>query len=326
VSAATAENVANYSGGNGILYKSARLQSDLRTVDVSVSGMSLTTSFTLSIRNVQDLASPANTMGGKTIGVTLPLQFPIKIDVGGTGGGGFLPDSSWNPSASSSYGYVGGARNTVPSYITIANTTEPAPYRSSVHGLSGYEIRVPNGTYKLTLMMAELRKNAAGQRVFSCKAEGIEVFTNLDIFQQAGGLLSAYDVVVPAVQVNDNILDLWFGATTDSTSLAGIKLERVAGATGVDHRPMEIPDRSFAVYPNPTNASAVFRYSVSAQESLAFVVHDVAGRQVANIELGTVTPGVHEYHWGAGMLASGSYYCTMKSVGHSMTKMVVIIK
>lgn len=325
VSAATAENALNYSGGSGIIYKSATLRTDRRTVDLSVGGMSLTTSFQLSIRNVQDLASPANAMGVKTVGVTLPLQFPIKIDVGGSGGSGYLPDSSWNPSAMFGYGYVGGVKNSVPSYMPIGNTTEPAPYRSALHGLSGYKVRVPNGTYTVTLMMAELRKNVAGQRLFSCKAESVTVFSGLDLFQQAG-LLGAYDVVVPAVQVTDNILDLWFGASTDSTSLAGIKVERTTGPTGVNHQSREIPDWSFAVFPNPTNASAVFRFSVPVAESLAFIVYDVAGRQVADIELGTVAPGMHEYHWGAGKLASGTYYCTMKGLGNSTTRKIVIIK
>ena len=326
VSAPTAESPSNYSGGTGIVYKSAKLRSDLRTVDVSVSGMRLTNSFSLTVRNVQDLASPVNTMGAKTIGVTLPLQFPVKIDVGGSGGAGYLPDSLWDPSANSAYGHVGGVKNSVPSYIPIANTTEPAPYRSALHGLSGFKICVPNGTFKLTLMMAELRKNGAGQRVFSCEVEGAAVFTDLDLFQQAGSLLVAYDVVVPAVQVNDNVLDLWFGATIDSTSLAGIRLDRVSGPTGIKQQPAEVPDWTFSIFPNPTNASAVFHYSVPAAESLAFIVHDVTGREAAYIDLGTVHPGAHEYHWNAGKLASGTYYCTMKGNGYSATRKVVIIK
>ncbi len=323
VSAATAENASSYSGGSGIVYKSAKLRADLRTVDLSVSGMSLTSSFTLSIRNVQDLASPVNTMGTKTIGVTRPLQFPLKIDVGGVGGNGYLPDSSWT--AAANFGYVGGSGFTLLPTTPIFNTTEPAPYRSSVHGLSGYKIRMPNGTYKLTLMMAEDHMNSAGMRVFSCKAEGETVFTNLDLFKQAG-LLGAYDVVVPAVQVNDNILDLWFGAATDSTTLGAITLERVAGPTGVKYQPREIPGWTFSVFPNPTNAAAVFHYTLPASEALAFYVHDITGRQVADIELGNVSAGAHEYRWAADKLSSGTYYCTMKGPGFSTTKRIVIIK
>ena len=322
VSAATAEDVSRYSGGS-VIYKGARLRSDQRTVDIAVGGMSLTTPFTLSVRDIQDLASPANTMGVKTIGVTMPLQFPVWIDVGGSGGGGYLADSVWNGRAS--YGSVGGTKNSVASYIPIANTTDPAPYRSALHGLSEYKIRVPNGEYKVTLMMAELRKNAAGQRVFSCKVEGDSIFTNLDLFQTAG-LLGAYDVVAPSVKVNDNILDLWFGAATDSTSLSGIKVDRIAGPTGLRVQPAEIPAWTFTVFPNPTNASAVFRYSVPAAESLAFIVHDLVGRRVADIDLGHVPAGVHEYHWAAERLASGTYYCTMKGDSYSVTRKIVIIK
>jgi len=322
VDAVTAQSIASYFGGI-VTYKSATLREDKRTVDVNVTGMDLSTPFIMFAQGVKDLAVPANTMGLKPIRVVMPLSFPIKIDVGGPGGSGYLADSAWT--ATKQYGYVGGAPFLLSSGTPIGNTSEPAVYRSSVHGVSGYKVRVPNGGYKVTFLLAEDEFTAQGKRVFSAKGEGLQVFADLDLFTQAG-FATAVPVVAPAVEVSDNMLDLWLGASVDSTILSGIVIERASGATGVRQDPQRIPEQIFSIYPNPMNASAVF-HIVRGQTGPAFItVRDLLGRTVSTLDLTALTAGAHDIPWSASAFSSGVYYCTLTGEASNITRKVLLLR
>lgn len=323
VDAASAESVTNYFGGSTLTYKSARLRADKRTVDIEVSGMSLSTPFILFSQGVKDLAAPANVMPLRTIRVVMPLSFPIRIDVGGPGGDGFLADSLWT--ATKLYGYVGGAPFLLPSGTAVSNTATPAIYRSSLHGIAGYKVRVPNGKYNVTLLLAEDEFSTAGKRVFSAKIEGREVFANLDVFQQAGQH-SAVTLLSPGIVVQDNTLDFWFGASVDSASLSGIVIERDNGATGVG-RTNDAPHRpAFSIYPNPVNATATFRVVTATPGSATITVFDQLGREVSAIELGDLPAGEHDVRWSADFLSSGVYYCRLGTREGLTTRQVLLMK
>jgi|WetSurMetagenome_2_1015567.scaffolds.fasta_scaffold04394_6 hypothetical protein len=323
VDAASAETVGNYFGGSNVTYKNARLRPDSRTVDIAVGGMNLSVPFILFSQGVKDLASPANTMSLKTTRVVMPLSFPITIDVGGPGGSGFLADSSWT--ATKQYGYVGGSPFLLSAGTSIANTAYPAIYRSSIHGLAGYKVRVPNGKYNVTLMLVEDMFSSAGKRVFSAKVEGQQVFANIDLFQQAGQN-AAVAIVAQGVTVEDNLLDLWLGASMDSTTLAGIVVERDHGATGVRQEGGGTCGTSFSIYPNPMNLSATFHIDGPGLESARIAVYDLLGREVSSIDLGMLAAGVHEVQWSANFLASGVYYCALGTSGGRLTKRVLLMK
>jgi hypothetical protein len=160
----------------------------------------------------------------------MPLPLPIRIDVGGSGEGVYLADSVWT--VDKQYGRVGGVAYAIPSTTTIANTDKPGLFRSGVHGVSGYKVRVPNGRYTVTLMCVEDKHVAAGKRVFSATVEGKEIIRDLDLVQLAGPL-TAHTPLVADVEVLDNLLDVWLGASVDSTTLAGIVVERASSPTGV---------------------------------------------------------------------------------------------
>ncbi len=322
VSAATAENVANYFGGN-LTYKNAKLRADQRTIDIAVAGLDLATPFILFGQNVQDQASSPNTMGLNHVRVIMPLTFPIRIDVGGNGSDGYLADSTW--SASKEYGGIGGIGVSVPGTLSIAGTTEPEVYRSIVHGLAGYTVRVPNGTYNVSLKMVENRYASVGKRVFSAKIQGQVLFTDLDLFQQVG-LLTAYDAVAPTVVVSDNILNIWMGASVDSTTLSGIVIERVSGPTGMRQSSEEVPQWGFSVYPNPYNGSSMVRFSLPVAGSVALQVHDTLGRQVASVQLGVMNAGTHEYRWTNDRLASGAYFFTLHENDRRLTHRIIVMR
>jgi hypothetical protein len=322
VDRATAENGANYSG-SGVIVTNAKLRGDGRTVDLSVRGMSFTSPFPLAVQDVRDTVAAPNAMGPTTTQVLMPLTLPIKIDVGGQGASGYLHDSVWT--VTKNYGGVGGRVSTVSQSQSITGTSEPDVYRTSVHGLSGYTVRLPNGRYNVTLKMMEDRYSASGSRVFDAKVNGVPLFTGLDLFHQVGRF-AAYEVTADSVEVNDNLLDIWMGSTVDSTTLSGITIERISGLTGIHHPPEEVPQWEFSIYPNPLNGSAVIRFSLPSSGRVGLSVYDVLGRLVAMSDLGAMSAGTHAYRWRDGGLASGSYFLTLRGAGHQTTRRLVITR
>ncbi len=224
----TAQTASNYFGGSALTFKSAALRADGRTVDVAVSGMDLASPFMLFTQNIKDLATPPNAMPVNSFRVVMPRTLPIRIDVGGDGAGAYLPDSSWT--VVKLYGSVGGVRIAIPSGTAIDNAMEPGMTRSTLRGISGYHVRVPNGRYRVTMFFVEDRYGEAGKRVFRGFAEGRLAFSDLDLFKSAGVRDQQVAVEAAGVVVTDNMLDLTFTASVDSTTLSGLLIEREGGS------------------------------------------------------------------------------------------------
>jgi len=322
VTAASVAAAGSFFGGP-VQYAGATLRSDHRTVDVAVRGMDLATPFIMFTQSIQDSATPANTMGLKPIRVLMPLSFPIRIDVGGSGDSEFLPDSVWT--VTKQYGRIGGVPYAIAPATTIANTDRPGLFRTGVHGIAGYAIRVPNGRYTVTLMLAEDTHTVSGKRVFSARAEGREIVRDCDLVQQAGAL-TAYEPVVTDVEVLDNILDIWLWASVDSTTLAGIIVERASTPTGLNQPAGPARQPAFTIYPNPLNASATFAFSQVSAGSAMITVCDLLGRVVDTLDLGILSPGQHTVRWQGERVASGTYFCTLAADGQHLTRRMLLTR
>jgi hypothetical protein len=324
VDPASAQTAANYFGGTGITYKTAALRADGQTVDVAVHGMDLATPFILFVQNVKDLATPANTMALKFSRVVMPLTFPVRIDVGGDGSGLFLADSAW--SVTKQFGAVGGARVAIPSGTAIANATDATMTRTLLRGVAGYKVRVPNGSYKVTMYFVEDKYTAASKRVFRGTIEGKQVFPGLDIVAAAGGQNTEWRVEASGVTVTDNIMDMSFIASADSTVLSGLLIEREGGLMGVNGEVEPAEEDTFSIYPNPMNASARFLISQSVAGPSALSVYDQLGRVVATTQFGNLEPGKHEFAWSGSSLASGIYYCRLTTPSRSLVRRALLMK
>lgn len=316
----TAQKPATYIAA-GITIVSATPRADGRTVDLAVRGMNLSSPFILFVNGIKDLAGNASSLMNKR--VLMPLSFPIRIDIGGIGGAGFLADSVWE--VSRQYGTVGGRQAALPPSSVIGNTSEPEIYRTSLHGISGVKVRVPNGTYKVTLMLVEDEFSSAGKRIMNAKVEGQTLFSGLDLCQQAGAL-TAYTAIAPAVVVTDNVVDIWMGATTDSTTLSGVMVERVTGATGVNTKDIPPEPAILDIFPNPSNGLATLQYSLTVPGKAQVVVYDDIGRKVDTLDLGVVSAGQHSVSWSTGNLSSGTYFCSLRAEGLQITRKLLLIK
>jgi hypothetical protein len=314
----TAETVGNYILP-GTTITGATLLADGRTVSLAVSGLNPAGSYSLIALGVKDLAG--NAMSAKSIKVIMPLPFPIRIDVGGAPGGGYLADSVWN--FSSQYGAVGGRADQQPVTIDITGTTEDTVYRSSLVGLSSYRIRVPTDlTYTVSLMLVEPKYQAAGKRVFDVSVNGSSA-RRIDIYQQAG-YNAALRSTFPAVGAPDGIITISFSAVADSSIVSGITIESTPNS--IDEGEASGGGTEFGIFPNPFNGMTNLSFFLPRGEEVDLRVFDILGRQVSTIISGHVEGGWHSFRWNATDLASGAYVCSLRTEEGDSRKRLLLVK
>lgn len=119
----------------------------------------------------------------------------------------YLPDQ---PYAQGAWGYAGNDSAPLATLLPISGVQEDALYQRWREEMTGYNVALPNGVYRVILGFSENRYRAAGRRVFDVSLEGSVVLSNFDIFAAAGN--KAYKVVDKAltVQVTDGVLNIGF--------------------------------------------------------------------------------------------------------------------
>lgn len=150
-----------------------------------------------------------------TIQLPVTLVVPTYqqgIDAGGgastnTNGDVFAADRPYGPGP---YGYLGSSSVRSTS-APIAGTQDDGLYQDSRIGMTSYRFAVPDGTYRVDLLFAEIENVRAGARKFDVSIEGDVVLPGLDIVAAAGGTNIALDRSF-VVNVADGLLDIGFAA------------------------------------------------------------------------------------------------------------------
>ncbi len=306
VERATAEKLTNFSIP-GATIQAAALQEDAHTVVLEVPDLDLNQSYNLVVLGIRDRASQPNLLTGKLVPIIMPqpLPFPVKINVGGPSVLGFLPDQEWGPAVE--YGFEDGQTATVSPGIDIKNTTLDAIYRSERYGLVAYRIRVPNGLYKVTLLMAENSFQKTGTRVFDVAIEGKKVVSNIDLFKTVGEHV-AYPKVIRGVTVTDGVLDVYFGASINHALLNGIVVE--PEEEEASSLPTEKPEsfHLFHNYPNPFSRATSIRFRISEPGHVRVEIYNILGEKVAVLLNQTKPAGEYCLEWQP-RLKSGLFFC-----------------
>ena len=149
-----------------------------------------------------------------------PVRPPVRIKAGlfttftDSDGNVWLPDQ----------GFTDGETTDRPDDLQIANTKDPAFYRTERFSMTSFSYPVPNGKYLVKLHFAETFDGISGPggRVFSFKVEGQE-FKDFDIWVKAGGAQRAYIETVN-VEVTDGKLDVSFTAQEENPEINGIEI------------------------------------------------------------------------------------------------------
>ena len=110
--------------------------------------------------------------------------------------------------------------------MPIANTKDPALYRTEHYDMTSFSEAVPNGKYTVKLHFAETYEGISGpgDRVFSFNVGGQHEFKDFDVWVKAGGAQHAYVVTVDNVDVTDGKLVITFTANVQSPEVNGIEI------------------------------------------------------------------------------------------------------
>jgi len=79
-------------------------------------------------------------------------------------------------------------------------------------------------------------------------------------------------------------------------------------------------------YPNPFNAGTVISIDVPKREHVEIRIFDINGRRVATLLSNKVAAGTHQIPFDGTTLASGIYFCSMKSAVFSATRKMILLR
>lgn len=318
----TSVNASNYIL-SGVTINSINLKEDKRTVELNVSGVIPGNSYNLIMWNIKDTSG--NVMSSKALSLinSAPLAFPIKINAGGPASMGYLADKEFNETVE--YGYLDGNSSIFSNPIN--NTTEDSIYQSERFGHGAYNIRVPNGSYKVKLMLNENYFTEAGKRTFDIYVQSKLAANDLDIFKMAGKDI-AYDLIIDGVSVTDGLLQINFCEEINNAVLNGIVVTQ--NPTGVlDNKTMPEQIELYQNYPNPFNGATNFTFKLNKEESVNLRIYNINGEKISSYNFNG-SAGENSFFWNArdnngNKLTSGVYFYTLNGETFNQTKKLIIL-
>jgi hypothetical protein len=324
----TAENKGNYLVP-GLEISSVKLMEDGRTIVLEFPSLNLNSNYNLILqRGVKDIAVPSNESQLQNISVikSTPLQFPLKINVGGDSYQSYLKNQIYRAD-STEYGYNEGSKASTTD--PISNTEEDPVFQSEINGIAKYYIRVPNGRYFVRLLFSENYFTEEGKRIFDIYAENKLIFDNFDIFKE-GGNKKALIKIIPTVEVYDELLELHFASEIQRTLLNGIIVDYLGPTKVENENPYDYRLYISQNFPNPFNGATNINFHLSEPSQVNFKVYDFLGREVYSENLGTLGKGNNNVTWNGinlkGIsLSSGVYFYFVEGKNRSEIKKLILL-
>lgn len=211
---------------------------------------------------------------------------------------------------------------------------------NSVHYLAGCYAQIPNSNYNLlrgALGLVQLL-NQNDEVDWVARRYAVDCYTQMGDFDEA---LEGYqDMIDDAENQNDMVMaeidwlsvsELANADEQDATSgdiltrmsnaFASITNEDVSNAVSV---PQEFTLNS--VYPNPFNSTARVSYSLPVSANVNVTIHDLAGRQIAELFNGQIEAGRHAAVWNAEASAAGVYFVKINAGGTILSEKLLLVK
>ena len=326
---ASAENISNYVI-TGVTINSAALQPDLKSVELSVSGLIIPSTKNLVVMSMKDNEVVPNTMSPELTPIIMPqtLTFPVKINCGGPEALDYLADTGWTKNTE--FGFLDGNSASYPSTLQISGTDEDIIFQSDKYGMVTYKVRLPNGGYNVKLLFSEKYFNSSGSRVFDVYFEQNRVIENLDIYQSVGQN-AALVREINNVEISDDVLDIQFTEKIDNALICGIVITPVSTGLLDDENINEL--KSFKVeqnYPNPFNGKTIINYSLTTSDNLSFELYNILGEQIFFRDLGYTQSGSYQFQLDTAALSgnpltSGIYFYVFTGSNKRETRKFVLL-
>ena len=309
----SSQNETNFSVP-GASIVSAELMSNLRTVKLKVTDMSLEENHNLIIFGIEDDSDPPNIQMAQSIQVDMPqpISFPLLINNAGVEVDVYEADQLW--SSSVEYGHMNG--NYQFTEHNIDNTDQDELYRKSLNRVVAYKTRVPIGIYSITMKLSENYYNETGDRSFDIFVEDSLKINNLDIYALAGKN-NAFDTTISNQIVDDGVLDIYFSAVNYGGGyeyagpfLNGLEIHLIQS---LSNDPLEATSYSISrPYPNPFNNKLTIPVNVKNNGEVHVAIFNISGQLIDVIQEVILSEGKHELIWDAKNYSSGLYIIQTK--------------
>jgi photosystem II stability/assembly factor-like uncharacterized protein len=111
------------------------------------------------------------------------------------------------------------------------------------------------------------------------------------------------------------------GRITKTTNGGGLPI-------GIEPVSSEIPAEFLLEqnYPNPFNPLTGIEFSIAKSGYVQLIIHDITGREIAQLVKGNLNAGSYNYDFDASSLTSGVYFYTLASENFKQTKKMTLIK
>ncbi len=131
-------------------------------------------------------------------------------------------DRAYAPAA---FGHVDGEERMFDKDLPIKDSRDTPLYFTYLSGLSSYRFAVPDGNYEVELLLAEPQA-VPGERVFSASANGVDIFSNLDLAARYG-VARAISFRATVVATGNMGLDVQFSASRGSAIMNAIRVRKL---------------------------------------------------------------------------------------------------
>ena len=309
---------------------SCELLDDHRTVVIQTSEFDTSKTYSLVVFGMADNSANKNvkTYDVITVDITWKPSFPLRINTGGGAlyDGKYLPDQVWQPELE--YGHMDGWTESIDGSVDILETDEDSLYQTGLCKVVKYKVRVPNGSYDVTLHFADSTSETAGERVFDIYIEKIKAAEAFDIFA-AAGKNSAYNIKAENVPLEDGIIDIHFSNWIGHPFLCGITIDQKS--TGLDKKMGRAPQEFelYQNYPNPFNPQTTIKYNLPKESRVNLTIFDSLGRIVKTLINGNRPAGLHEIQTQLNV-GSGVYFYKLSSSSssgnYSTVKKMLLLK
>ena len=244
-----------------------------------------------------------------------------------SGGGIFRSEEGVNYTADTRF--VSGS--TYSTSTDIAGTNDDALYQKNRFGNPfSYKIPLPNKTYKVTLMYAEIFHSAVGRRVFDVFIEGIKVSSSLDVYAKVGKNVAYNETYT--VTLADGELNIEFATIVDNANVSAIKvLEVDATSTSNKETPSSKKTHVMQNFPNPFHSGTTIPYFLSESAHVKLTIYNQLGQQVNTLVNENKNVGSHETHWNAKnsqgkLIESGLYLYVLKTNDFAISGRMMLIR
>lgn len=106
----------------------------------------------------------------------------------------------------------------------IKGTQDSPVFNSLCYDMESYLVKVPNGTFTVTLQFCENVYDQPGRRIFGVNVEGEEAATHLDVFAKVGKN-TAYEIKTKPITIKDGVLNIDFNVEVENPFISGIVIE-----------------------------------------------------------------------------------------------------